>query len=139
MERKRDMFSPSSSRTPRDQRNLRRTGILQMVWVACLIANNASHQYLFTGPLRVCVALLPLAVGALVVWSYAHFVRHADDLQKAIQLNALAIGFGVSVVFTLAYPAIERLGLPHLEPNHFMAVGVLTYLLATAVYSIRYE
>jgi hypothetical protein len=139
MERKLDMLSPSNSRTPRDRRNLLWIGLIQMVWVACLVANGSAFQHLLTGPIRVFVALLPMAAGALVVWSYARFVRHADDLQKAIQLNGLAIGFGVCVVFTLAYPALERLGLPHLESNHFMAVGVFAYFLATAAASIRYR
>jgi hypothetical protein len=133
------MFSSSNSQTPRDRRNLRGIGITQVVWVACLVANGSAFQHLFTAQVQVLVALLPMVAGALVVWSYARFVQQADDLQKAIQLNGLAIGFGVCMVFTLAYPAVERLGLPHLEPNHFMAVGVLAYFFASVACSIRYR
>jgi len=133
------MLSSSTARTPRDRRNLRWVSIIQVVWLACLIANGGTFTHLYTDPVRVLVAWLPLAVGALVIWSYVRLIRQADDLQKMIQLSALAIGFGVSAVFTLAYPPLERLGLPHLEPNHYTAIGVLTYLFATAFYSFRYE
>ena len=133
------MLSPSNSRTPRDRRNLRWIAIVQFVWLACLVANGDTFQRHFPAPIAMLVALLPLAVGAVVIWTYVRFVRQADDLQKAIQLGGLAVGFGVCVVFTLAYPPLEQLGLPPLQPNHFAAVGVLAYMLATAIYSIRYE
>jgi hypothetical protein len=133
------MLTSSTARTPRDKRNLRWVSIIQVVWVICLIANGSAFQDLFTAPFRTLLAWLPLAVGAVFIWSYVRFIRQADDLQKMIQLTALAIGFGVSAVFTLAYPPLERLGLPHLEPNHYTGIGVLTYLFATAFYSFRYE
>jgi len=133
------MFTLSQAHTPRDRRNLRRVAIIQVVWLACLVASGSRFQHLFPGPIRILVALLPLMAGIVVIWSYAQFVRHADDLQKAIQLGGLAIGFGVSVVVTLTYPALERLGMPQLEPNHFAAIGLIAYFLATVVYSIRYQ
>lgn len=133
------MFSSAKSQTPRDRRNLRWIAIIQVIWLACLIANGTAFRPHLTEPVRVLLALLPLVAGALVIWSYTRFVRDADDLQKAIQLSALAIGFGVSVVFTLAYPPLERIGWPHLESNHFAGIGVLAYALAIAFYSIRYE
>jgi len=133
------MLSSSTARTPRDRRNLLWVSITQVVWLACLIANGSTFTHLYTAPVRVLVAWLPMVVGAVVIWSYVRLIRQADDLQKMIQLSALAIGFGVSAVFTLAYPSLERLGLPHFEPNHYTAIGVLTYFIATACYSIRYE
>ena len=133
------MLTSAAARTPRDRRNLRWVSIIQILWLACLIANGSTFQDLFTAPIRTLLAWLPLAVGAVVFWSYVRLIREADDLQKTIQLRGLAIGFGVSAVFTLAYPPLERLGLPHLEPNHYTAIGVLTYLFATAIYSFRYE
>jgi hypothetical protein len=132
------MFAPESQ-TPRDRRNYRLVGLTQFIWLACLIANGRTFQHLLIAPVRVIVALLPMAAGALVVWTYARFVRQADDLQKAIQLNALAIGFGVCVLFTLGYPPIERLGMPHFEPHHFIGVGLLSYFLASAFSSLRYR
>jgi hypothetical protein len=138
-ERNVDMLTSSTARTPRDRRNLRWVSIIQIVWLVCLIANGRTFQDLFTAPFRILLAWLPLAVGAVVFWAHVRFIRQADDLQKMIQLSALAIGFGVSAIFTLAYPPLERLGLPHLEPNHYTAIGVLTYFFATAFHSYRYE
>jgi len=133
------MFSSPKAQTPRDKRNIRLIGLTQVVWLACLIANGSTFEHYFPDAPRAFLALLQLAAGAVVIWAYARFIRNADDLQKAIQLGALAIGFGVLVVFTLAYPAIERLGMPHLEPNHFVAIGVLGYALAVVFYSYRYK
>ncbi len=133
------MLTSSTARTPRDKRNLIWISIAQIVWLACLIANGSAFQDQFTAPFRTLLAWLPLAVGAVLIWSYVRFIRQADDLQKLIQLTALAIGFGVSAVFTLAYPPLERIGLPHLEPNHYTAIGVFAYFFAAAFHSKRYE
>lgn len=133
------MFSAARSQTPRDRRNIRWIAFIQILWVAALVANGTAFRPYLTEPLRLLIALLPLVVGALVIWSYIRFVRDADDLQKAIQLSALAIGFGVSVVVTLAYPPLERIGWPHLEPNHFAGIGVVSYAAAAVIHSFRYE
>jgi hypothetical protein len=133
------MLTSSASRTPRDRRNLLWISIMQVVWLASLIANGSAFQDLFTAQVRTLLAWLPLAVGAVVIWSYVRFIRQADDLQKLIQLSALAIGFGVVFVFTLAYPPLERIGLPHLEPNHYTAIGWFTYIFVAAFRSSRYE
>jgi len=133
------MLTFSNARTPRDQRNLSWVAIAQIVWMACLIANGTTFTRLYTDPVRVLVAWLPLAVGAVLIWSYVRFIRQADDLQKLIQLSALAIGFGVSAVFSLAYPPLERLGLPHLESNHYTGIGWITYIFVAAFRWKRYE
>ncbi len=132
------MFSSATSQTPRDRRNTRWIAMIQILWVACLIANGSTFHRYYSTPVASLIAVLPMLVGALMIWAYARFVRDADELQKEIQLRGLAFGFGVSVVFTLAYPSLERIGLPHFEPNHFAAVGVLGYFLVTLYYAKRY-
>jgi hypothetical protein len=57
-----------------------------------------------------------LAVGlfALAIRAYLQFLRAADELQRRIETEALAIGFAAGTAFSLLYPLFERLGAPEL-------------------------
>lgn len=133
------MFSSSDAQTPRDRRNLRWIAITQILWVACLLANGTTFTRQYPAGVAALVSLLPMLVGALVIWAYVRYVRQTDDLQKLIQLGGLAFGFGVMVVFTNAYEALERQGLPQLEPRHYAGIGVLAYAAAAVFYKFRYK
>lgn len=55
-------------------------------------------------------------------------MREADELQRGIQLQALAVGFGVTIVALMTYPALELVGVPALAPRWFAALGMLLHL-----------
>ena len=42
--------------------------------------------------------------------AFRRFLREADELQRRIQLEALALGFGAAVVGAAAYRLLERAG-----------------------------
>jgi hypothetical protein len=129
------------STTRRDRRNIRRNTWLLVVWVASMVAARQSlrRDLLTPGGVAWLVAILPLVLGALVVWSYVRFVREADELQRAIQLNALAVSFGVTVVASLAYPALQLVGAPASGATVFTALGVLLYLGGVSLGTWRYR
>lgn len=63
-------------------------------------------------PWKYLVAILP-ALPAL--WFAALFARHVgemDELQRRIQLEALAFGFSAGVILTLGYGFLQHAGLP---------------------------
>jgi hypothetical protein len=67
------------------------------------------------GPWRMVVALAPLLPGLLVVRAVVRQLDRLDELQRRVQLEALAFGFAATAVLTLGYGFLERAGLPRLS------------------------
>jgi hypothetical protein len=59
--------------------------------------------------------------------SYLAFLRHADELLRRIQTEALALGFAAGAVFALVYPLLAGLGAPSLGENATAAVMMLSW------------
>jgi len=73
---------------------------------------------------------ITIALGGLLAWSFVRFLRHADELMRKIQMEALAIGFGVAFVVGTSAGLLAQLGVPK--------VGVvdLTWSAMVVAYSL---
>ena len=91
------------------------------------------------GMLTWLIAIVPVVCGVLVIRSYVRFVREADELQRSIQLNALAISFGITIVTMSTYPAMAQVGAPGLEHTEFAALGIFLYLGLATLGTYRYR
>jgi len=125
---------------PGDRRNLILLLGSTLLWALCLTAANSvlERSLLPIGILSTFAAILPMAVGVLVIWSHIRYLQHADELQRRIQLCAMAVGFGVTIIFALSYPALEYIGAPD-DGNVFVLAGVLAYAAGGVYWSRRYR
>jgi hypothetical protein len=100
----RDQKSSWSS-TDLDRRNRRSIVIWSLLWVgAFLVADAAIDRGWIEGDAGVVVASIGTAlVGLAWIVSYMRFLRHADELMRKIQLDAMALALGGCFVagFTL--------------------------------------
>ena len=62
------------------------------------------------GAAAITVTLLHVLLGGAMMFAYRRFLREADELQRRIQLEALALGFGAALVGAAAYRLLERAG-----------------------------
>jgi hypothetical protein len=128
------MAHDPSEITPRDQRNHRAWGLWMSLHflslIGLLILFNFRRDLVPAGVLYWLVAALPLFFGAGAMWYWARYLREADELQRRIQLNALAFGFGVTFFWIVSYTVLERAGAPSLEQSRHMAPGLFAYWLA---------
>lgn len=85
------------------------------------------------------VALVPnlLAVGVVLV--YMRFLHNADELVRRIQLEALAFGFGVGVIFAMGYQLVERAGGPQLSLADLAAGMMLAFVVGVVRANRRYS
>jgi len=127
--------------TPRDRRNVRRNNWLLVAWVACMggTAQLFRQGLVPTGAVSWFAAALPAIIGGLVIRSYVRFVREADELNRGIQLRALAVSFGVTIVAIMTYPALQFVGVPDLSPQWFAALGIFLYLGGVSLGSWQYR
>jgi hypothetical protein len=150
MERRRDMTEDETKRpfwarcadtTPRDRRNSLRALAALAVWAVVFVA--ATHairrELLPSGPISWLVAALPSVLMLVAFLAYADYLRKADELQRTIQLQALALGFGAGLLALSGYPLFERLGAPALDPGDYMAVMAVFFSLGTVLGRRRYR
>lgn len=64
---------------------------------------------------RIVVALMPLLPFMAFLWKFISFMRAADELERRIQLEALAIAFPLAMVLLMVL-ALVQLATP-LNPN----------------------
>jgi hypothetical protein len=85
------------------------------------------------------VALAPDVLGLAALLAYVRFLRQTDELMRKIQLEGLAVGFGVGVVFAMGYRLLERAGAPDLDINDVVLVMLLAWVVGQLVALRRYR
>lgn len=85
------------------------------------------------------LVLLPLVPAGIAIASFLAMVRDADELQRRILYQALAIGFVVTFVATLLYAVLEDLGFPHVSAVYWWIALVLSWSVGLAVSARRYR
>lgn len=85
------------------------------------------------------IALVPLVAGVLLAVAFTRFLRGIDEMQRAIQLQAMAVGFGGGFLAICAYLTLQRVGAPVLDTAALLAALPVFYALATLVASRRYR
>ena len=112
--------------TERDSRNLRVFNI--WLFAALILFMTATvvlaEKFVAPGGLAWSITILAIFLAVMAVRAYMHFLRNADELLRKIQLEGLALGFGVGVVFLLGYRLLERLGAWQLDTSDPVVIFV---------------
>ena len=127
--------------TPRDRRNMSRMMGLFLVWTASFVAGTQliKRDLLPAGPIPWVVAALPTVVGIFVVVAYSRFLREADELQRLIHLEALALGFGGGWVAVCGYRILERAGAPAVDIGDAVLALAIFYSIGIVRGAWRYR
>ncbi|MEM9304774.1 MAG: hypothetical protein AAGE01_21865 [Pseudomonadota bacterium] len=93
----------------RDRRNSRRylmsLGAWALSYVGC--AWLVTGERLTIGPVAIAVALLPSILAVMAVLAFVHYLKHADEMQRLIELQALALAVLAGFVI---WPGLSLLG-----------------------------
>jgi len=84
------------------------------------------------------VAIIPIAVGTLVVRSFIQFMRALDDYWMRIYLRAMAFSFGVSFLTLICYPILQLASAPQIDVYVFGAFSLFVFCSAAIYLSRRY-
>ena len=126
---------------PHDWRNMKRFLWSLGAWAVCFAGGSQliKRELLPAGPIPWVVALLPNVVAVLVIVAYARFLREADELQRVVQLQALALGFGGTFFALSGYRILERLGAPAADIGDFAVVMAVLYAVGSVLGWRRYR
>ncbi len=84
-------------------------------------------------------SLLPMVPAAWLVWAQLRSLRRADEYQRTMQLQAMAIGFGAVILLSLLGGLLDAAGIGSAAQSlqiTFIA-GVLTWLGSLGVLTWR--
>ncbi len=127
--------------TPRDRRNQRRFLIWFFTWTVAWVAASIAIKEGWSpaGAPAVATALFPTLLGIAMMLAYWRFIRKADELQRKIHLDALAIGFGIGIVGMLTLHLLGRIGvLSQLDLGDVTAMMMFAYAIGVIIGVRRY-
>lgn len=122
----------SWSSTELDRRYRRSIVIWSVLWVgAFLVSDAAIDRGWIEGEGAIVVASIGTAlVGLAWVLSYMRFLRHADELMRKIQLDAMALALGGSFVAGFTFLLLGGGGLVRAEIVWVLVVTSAIYVLS---------
>src|SRR5690606_33329025 len=80
-----------------------------------------------------------VAVGIGLIVAYGRYLQGLDELQRKIEMDALALTLGVGFVAGFAYVAAYQADLVGPDPGVFPTLLGVVYIIAVAVGRIRYR
>lgn len=90
-------------------------------------------------PLKYALMILPVIPVAFGLLAFIRFFESMDELQKSIQLYALAFSFAVSGLLSFAYGMLEIAGLPRLSWIWIFPLMIGIWGIGTGIASRRYQ
>ena len=134
------MSTLDSSTTPFSQRqraNTRRLGAWTAAWTITLALAVFGGQWLWpeSSVAKLVATALHLVVGLRMIYVHRQQLLGLDELQQRLQLEAMAITLGLTLVVGLAYSALDvtdAVGFDA-EISHLVLFMGVSYLAATAV------
>jgi hypothetical protein len=127
--------------TPQDRRNWKRVIVALVTWAVAFLGVTyaVKRELLPAGPILWLVAALPSGLMLVVLFAYGRYLREADELQRTVQLQALALGFGATWLALCGYPLFERLGAPAVDAGDYVIVMSVFYALGHLLGWRRYR
>ena len=111
-------------------------------WVLSVALATFGPKFLWEGAAfwSAAAIALNLLVGLGMILANRNLFNRLDELQRKIQLEALAVTLGLAVVFGLAFSMLDIANLIQSDAEIGFLVGFIgiTYLLATLINTRRY-
>lgn len=128
-----------------DSRNLKsslRLVVWTIAWVGTMVIVDKAelYQWYSSPAISVLAIIINAALGLGMILTYIRYLGEMDDLQRKIQLDALALSVGVGLVggFTLQLMAAARF-IAEAEASDIILIITLTYIAATIIGRLRYR
>ncbi len=123
----------------RDIENAKQIMLWAFLWAISLIAIKYSSQYEWyqdTG--AVIATVLHSAIGIKLILKYKHFLKELEEMERKIQLDALALSTGATIVIFSSYSILADSGvLSPLSPSLLIITMCITYSIGLIVGRIR--
>lgn len=107
-------------------------GVIGITWLL--------EQQALSAPLRLGLIVIPVALFAYAVVSYCRLVRQADELQRHIHLEALALAFPASIVAVFLCEYLRKADfIAQFKPDYALMMMLLLWGLGYVLAWRRYQ
>lgn len=138
-----DTLSKPSSFQQRNKSNTAKLKFWTAMWVLTMALTNFGPWLIwdYNVTFSALAVILNLALGIKMVLANINHLKGLDEMQQRIQLNAMGITLGLSLIVGLAYSNLDVLNLIsyHAEISHLVIFMGLTYLIATFIGQSKYR
>ncbi len=90
-------------------------------------------------PLGYAIAFLPIVPSGLALWAFLRMFRGLDELQRRIQLEAVAFSFLATCLITLTWALQQNAGLPRFDVSWVAPLQIMLWGLGLGIAKRRYE
>ena len=115
---------------------------LGLAMLAYLVVLNVSIRLIQANPQsqwRYALAVTPVIPALFALFAFIRYLGRADELQRRIQLDAIAFSFAATGILTFTYGFLENVGFPRLSYILILPVMVLLWGIGTRIASWRYR
>ena len=85
------------------------------------------------------IAFLPIIPSALALWAFMRMFRGLDELQRRIQLEAVAFSFLATCLITLTWAFQKNAGLPRFDVSWVAPLLIALWGIGVGIAKRRYE
>ncbi len=85
------------------------------------------------------IALLPIIPSAFALWAFMRYFRGLDELQRRIQLEAVAFSFLGTCLITLTWAFQQNAGLPRFDVSWVAPLLILLWGIGVGIAKRRYQ
>ena len=126
----------------RDIKNANIVNLWALAWAVSLglISFLSKYQWYSPGFPTILAFTVQTGIGIGMLFAFIRFLKNLDEMERKIQLDALALSVGVTVVAFASYSILEKSGIvPDLKSSYLIALIAFTYMAGIVFGRIRYR
>ena len=129
--------------TAQTKKNTKRLFFWGVVWVLATagVAFGPKNLWSFNTWLTIIAVLIHIGIGLGMIRAFKQYLLGLDELQRKIQLDAMALSLGVGLVLGCSYEQLEDIKLIPFQPEipHLIILMSLTYYIGIILGNRRYQ
>ena len=129
--------------TAQTKKNTLRLFFWTVAWVLATagVAFGSKNLWNFNTWLTIIAVLIHIGLGLGMIRVFKQYLLGLDELQRKIQLDAMALSLGIGLVLGSSYELLEDIKLIPFEPEipHLLILMSLTYVVGTVLGHRKYQ
>ena len=129
--------------TAQTKKNTKRLFFWSEIWVLATagVGFGPKNLWNFHTWLTIIAVLIHIGLGLGMIRVFKQYLQGLDELQRKIQLDAMALSLGIGLVLGSSYEMLEDIKLIPFEPEipHLLILMSLTYVVGTVLGNRKYQ
>ena len=129
--------------TAQTKKNTKRLFFWSVIWVLATagVSFGPKNLWNFNTWLTIIAVLIHIGLGLGMIRVFKQYLKGLDELQRKIQLDAMALSLGIGLVLGSSYEMLEDIKLIPFEPEipHLLILMSLTYVVGTVLGNRKYQ